>query len=191
MQKKPSKRPKPEILTISRPDSWSEEDWAALTPRQKALYATNPNLYRPGQSGRKSPGMKVQEEGAAPVPAVQPPNQPPAPAVHAPAFEVEDSPSIQESLATNGLALVNDAFARAARAPASGDPFDKVIYQTLLLKALPMATLKELGKGMSGQAKQRKKALEALLAAHQAQDASFTPVMQPEVEGDEGADDDG
>jgi hypothetical protein len=176
-----------ENITISKPESWDQADWDALSPLQKARYATNQSLFRPGQSGRdegrrppgrpRKDGMPAGSVASTPRPDRFPAAQGGETPVHRPTFEVADASDLKESLEVNGLALVQDAFERAARAASSGDPFDRMVYGILLTKALPMATLKELGKGMSGAAKARKKALEALLAAHDAgSDAEFTPV---------------
>lgn len=187
-----------ENIAISRPEDWSEADWEALSPIQKARYATNPGLYRPGQSGRdgqKRPPGRPRKDGlpAGYVGAMTnpPASDPDAPIPQEPSFPVEDAGSVKDSLEANGLALVQDAFRRAARANGSGDPFDRMVYLTLLQKALPMATMKDLGKGLSGEAKRRKRALEELLAMHDpASDASFTPVASP-VDGKEGGSDGG
>lgn len=183
---------KTEILTITRPESWSEADWNALSPTQRAMYATNPSLYRPGQSGRdeqgKRPPGRPRKDGlpagsVVPSQTAQLPTDA-APVVSIPTFEVTEAESIAESLEVNGLALVNDAYTRAARASSSGDPFDRAVYLTLLGKAHPMAMLGAKTKALSGEAKRKKKLLEALLAAHAeglgVQDASFTPVKESE-----------
>lgn len=203
------KRPKREILTIEKPPDWAQEDWDALSPTKKAQYATNPHLFKPGESGKKRkkaaprPPGRPRKDGLPPISQQQravvlaeagvEDDAPPVPApaggngeVQTVAFEVEEAESIRDAIELNGPKLIMDAYKAAARARTSGDPFDKAIYLTLIGKAHPMATIGGTKKAMSGEAKRRKKALEAIIAQHLAQDAQFTPV--PKVtDGPQGA----
>jgi len=166
-----------EILSISKPDDWNQSDWDELSPTQKARYVTNPNMFRPGESGRdraKRKGGEITSVGSK-APARSDGEEP---EVGKPSFEVTDASTVQESIESNGLALINDAFARAARAAGTSDPFDRYVYGILLGKVLPMASMKDVAKSLSGAAKKRKKALEMVLSQlGGAQDASFTPVV--------------
>lgn len=203
------RRPRREILTIEKPPDWSDEDWDRLTPAQKVKYASNPSLYRPGQSGRQKAAAgkprtkragRPRKDGLPPISAqtravviaeakaagvVQDvPTSPPPPAVQGdgpevtgPSFPVAEAETVKEAVEVNGLALIQDAYRRAARAASSGDPFDRAVYLTLIGKAHPMATIGADRKALSGEAKKRKKALEAVIASlGMVEDASFTPV---------------
>ena len=192
--------PKREILTIEKPPDWTDEAWDALTPAQKVRYASNPSLYRPGQSGRSKAGKgrrkppgRPRKDGVAPITGdqravviaeakasgelVEPPPPPAQGMVSEPSFPVAEAETVKEAVEVNGLALIQDAYRRAARAASSGDPFDRAVYLTLIGKAHPMATLGADRKALSGEAKKRKKALEAVIASlGMVEDASFTPV---------------
>lgn len=173
-----------EIFTFSKPADWSDEEWDAMSPEQRARYALNPQLYRPGRKAQSSATMSGEEALTPPagLPAAQGQGKAPAESgkVQTPAFEVVEASSVAEAIEVNGLALIQDAYRRAARAADSGDPFDRMVYGILLGKAHPMAMLGKGSKALSKETKARKKMLEALLAAHAAgqgvQDAAFTPV---------------
>lgn len=199
-------------VTIEKPANFSDFEWAQLSPAQKVQYASNPSLFKPGESGKarrkngkgikgrpRNDGLPPIQKGqreviigsiapAAPPPAVQPSGGQVG-QVQEEAFAVEEAETIKDSVEANGVRLLNDAYRRAAKASTSGDPFDRAVYLTLLGKAHPMATLGGSKQPLSGEAKRRKKALEELLARHSAQDATFTPVVEQAQAAEEDEDD--
>lgn len=165
------------------------------------MYATNPGLFKPGESGRNrkrgKPVGRPRKDGLPPIqkgqvevilsglpvpaPAAGHPSAPTETVT--PAFQVQEADTIKDAVETNGLALLQDAYKRAARAPSSGDPFDRAVYLTLLGKAHPMAQMDGKEKVIPGAAKKKLRLLNQLLAEQEAaQDATFSPV--PPSDGD-------
>lgn len=99
-----------------------------------------------------------------------------------PNFTVEDAATVRESMDVNGAALVNDAFRRAARAAASGDPFDKAVYLTLLGKTKPADGKAKL----PGTKKDQLRQLERIMRQGVVDDAVFTPVKPEHFTGPDG-----
>jgi hypothetical protein len=94
--------------------------------------------------------------------------------VHEAAFEVVEAETIREALDTNGIALVNDAYRRAARL---ATPFDQAVYLTLLGKAHPMAQVNAKDKGLPGSKKKQLKALERIISGQmQVEDAEYRTI---------------
>lgn len=185
-----------------KPENFTDKEWEKLTPIQKARYATNPQLYKPGESGKrrvlrsgpkakKNPVGRPRKDGLPPISKGQravilgdtaPTSPVPAPItptgdVQTPSFEVIQAESVKEALEVNGLAFLNDAYTRASRAHTSGDPFDKAVYLTLLGKAHPMATITG-EKSLPGTAKKHMRLLTRLLAEQDVQDGEFRTVEQ-------------
>lgn len=101
--------------------------------------------------------------------------------VHEAAFEVIEAETIREALDTNGIALVNDAYRRAARLQT---PFDQAVYLTLLGKAHPMAQVNAKDKGLPGSKKKQLKALERIISGQmQVEDAEYRTISGPDGPG--------
>ncbi len=150
MPKKKSK-PQKETIEIRRPERFTEAQWELLTPRQKLVYSTNNGLFKPGETSTVR-GKRLNK-AAKPLQPVIPlegitvtmgEGAPPAKSTDIttvePAFEVHKSDSIAEVVEVNGARLIQDAFARAARAPQKVDPFDMHVYLALLQKMPQLKT---------------------------------------------------
>lgn len=176
-----------------RPDSMPPEDWERLTPIEKARLTRNPRApiigtaikkeTMQGPRKPKAPIGRPRKDGSPPIQrmAVSTITPTPVPAIHQdgqvaePSFKVTEADSIKDAIETNGLALLNDAYAKAARASMSGDPLDRAIYLTLLGKAHPMAQIGH-DKALSGHAKAQMRQLTKLLADQEVQDGEFRTV---------------
>jgi len=193
--------PKSSKFKPSKPENFTDSEWESLTPIQQARYSTNPQLFKPGESGKrrvhrsgaslgkKNPVGRPRKDGLPPIskgqrevilgniapPSPVPEAITPSGDVQKPSFEVIEAQSVREALETNGLAFLNDAYARASRAHTSGDPFDKAVYLTLLGKAHPMATITG-EKSIPGSAKKHMRLLTKLLAEQDVQDGEFRTV---------------
>lgn len=120
---------------------------------------------RPRNDGTPPIQKKQREvilgQSQPPAPAPMPAPNPPPGEVHELSFPVVEADTIREALDTNGIALVNDAYKRAARL---ATPFDQAVYLTLLGKAHPMAQVNAKDKGLPGKKKAQLKALERIIA---------------------------
>jgi|GEM_PF-3877421 len=89
-------------------------------------------------------------------------------------FPVVDAATVEESVATNGPALVNDAYKRAARAGKTGDQFDRIVYLSLLGKTLPQARKDGAKPPDQGNAKATLAALDRILADMDEEETEYT-----------------
>ena len=179
-----------------KPPDMPDMDWERLTPIEKARVSKRPQAFTLGHAPteRKTiPGPKEgpkaigrpRKDGSPPIQrmTVTTPNLPATSQsgqLCEPSFKVTDADSIKDAIETNGLALLNDAYGRAARAATSGDPFDRAVYLTLLGKAHPMAQMGQ-DKALSGHAKAQMRALNKLIADQDTTDAEFRVVDTPPI----------
>lgn len=128
----------------------------------------------PIQKGQRA--LILGESEPAQLPAVAPAN--PEGEIGKAGFEVVDADSVKESMETNGAALVNDAYRRAARLSTG---FDQAVYLTLLGKAHPMASLNQKDKGLPGSKKKQLKVLERLIAGQMdVEDGEYKTITGPD-----------
>lgn len=127
----------------------------------------------PIQKGQRALILGKSQPADAPAP---PPANPEGEIGKA-AFEVVEAETVKESMETNGAALVNDAYRRAARLSTG---FDQAVYLTLLGKAHPMASINQKDKGLPGSKKKQLKVLERLIAGDmQVEDAEYRTISGP------------